>query len=144
MVANSNGGGSNIYECNGSYDGGSAPKVGGIDFIEDEDGDGGFNFNDSMNHQLDKGEELRALERQNISEVKLKLKKRKLTVGFHHGRLQVVPVSWKFPNMTIKQLIDNWFIGNEREKIPPFAVLHFNHVAHIKTAKSARSGKSKL
>ena len=46
--------------------------------------------------------------------------------------------------MTIKQLIDNWFIGNERENIPPFAVLQFNHVAHIKTAKSARSGKSKL
>ena len=50
---------------------------------------------------------VRALEIKKISEAKLKLKKRKPTVGFHHGRLQVVPVYWKFPNMTIKQLIDN-------------------------------------
>ena len=40
--------------------------------------------------------------------------------------------------MTIKQLIDNWFIENERDKIPPFAVLQFNHVVNIKTVKSAR------
>ena len=74
----------------------------------------------------------------------MKLKKSKLTVVFYHDCLQVVPVYWTFPNMNINQLIDNWFIGNEREKIPPFSVLKFNHVAHIKTAKSARSGKSKL
>ena len=43
--------------------------------------------------------------------------------------------------MTIKQFIDSWFIGNEKEKIPPFAVLQLNHVAHIKTVKSASSGK---
>ena len=67
-----------------------------------------------------------------------------MIVGFHHGRLQVVPVYWTYPNMIIKQLIVNWFIENEREKIPPFAVLQFNHVVHIETAKSARSGKSKL
>ena len=144
VVANSNGGGSDIYKPNGYYNGDSAPNVSGVAFIEYEDNDGGFKFNDITNRQLDRGEEVRALERKNISEAKLKLKKRKLTVGFHHGSLQVVPVYWKFPNMTIKHLIDNWFIGNEREKIPPFAVLKFNKVAHIKTAKSARSGKSKL
>ena len=72
------------------------------------------------------------------------MKKKKLAVGFHHGRLQVVPVYWTFPNMTINQLIDNWFIGNERENIPPLVILKFNHVAHIKTVKSERSGKSKL
>ena len=87
---------------------------------------------------------MRALESKKISEAKLKLKKRKLTVGFHHGCLQVVPVYWKFLNMTIKHFIDNWFIGNEREKIPPLVVLQFNHITHIKTAKSERSGKSKL
>ena len=144
VVANSNGGGGNIYERNGSYDGGSALNVGVVAFIEDEDKDGGLELNDSTNIQLERGEEVRALERKNISEANFKLKKRKPTVGFHHGCLQVVPVYWKFPNMTIKQSIDNWFIGNDREKIPPFAVLQFNHVAHIKTAKSARSRKSKL
>ena len=140
VVANSNGGGSDIYEHNGSYDGDSSPNVVGVDFIEDKDNDGGFDFNDSTNRQLDRGEEARVLERKKISKAKLKLNKRKLSVGFHHGRLHVVSVYWKFPNITIKQLIDNWFIVNEREKIQPFSVLQFNHVAHIKTAKSVRSG----
>ena len=114
MVTNSNGGGGDIYERNGSYDGDSAPNIGGVAFIEDKDDDGGFDFNDSTNRQLERGEEMRALERKKISEAELKLKKRKLTVGFHHGSLQVVPVYWTFSNMTIKQLIDNWFIENER------------------------------
>ena len=67
VVANSNGGGGDIYERNGSYDGDSAPNVGGVDFIENEDDDGGFDFNDSMNRQLVRGEEVRALEREKIS-----------------------------------------------------------------------------
>ena len=71
VVANSNGGGSDIYERNGSYDGDSARNVGGVAFIEDEDDDGGFDFNDSTNCQLDRGEEVRALERKKISEAKL-------------------------------------------------------------------------
>ena len=87
MAANSNGGGGDIYERNGYYDGDSAPNIGGESFIEDKDDDGGLDFNDSTNRQLDRGEEVRALEKENISEAKLKLKKRKLTVGFHHGRL---------------------------------------------------------
>ena len=70
VVANNNGGGSNIYERNGSYDGDSAPNVGGVAFIEDEDDDGGFDFKDSTNCQLDRGEEVRALERKKISEAR--------------------------------------------------------------------------
>ena len=76
VVANSNGGGSDIYERNSCYDGDSAPNVGGVAFIEDEGDNGGFDFNDSTNRQLDRGEEVRALERKKISEAKLKLKKR--------------------------------------------------------------------
>ena len=63
MVENSNGGGSDIYERNSSYDGDSAPNVGGVAFIEDKDDGGGFDFNDRTNRQLDRGEEVRALER---------------------------------------------------------------------------------
>ena len=64
MVANSYGGGSNIYELNGSCDGDSATNVGGVAFIEDKDDGGGFDFNDRTNRQLDRGEEVRALERE--------------------------------------------------------------------------------
>ena len=61
VVANSNGGGSDIYERNGSYDDDSSTKVGGVAFIGDEDDDDGFDFNDSTNRQLDRGEEVRML-----------------------------------------------------------------------------------
>ena len=44
VAENRNGGGSNIYKRSGSYDGDSAPNVGGVDFIEYEDDDGGFDF----------------------------------------------------------------------------------------------------
>ena len=64
MVENSNGCGGDIYERNGSYDGDIAPNFGGVAFIEDKDDDGGFDFNDSTNRQLDRGEEVRALERE--------------------------------------------------------------------------------
>ena len=87
VVANSNGGGGDIYERNGYYDGDSDPNFGGVAFIEDKDNDGEFDFNDSTKRQLDRGEEVRVLERNNISEAKLKLMKRKLTVELHHGRL---------------------------------------------------------
>ena len=62
VVENSNGGGSNFDERNGSYGGDSDPNVGGVDFIEEKDNDGGFDFSDSMNRQLDRGEEVRALD----------------------------------------------------------------------------------
>ena len=45
VVVNSNGGGGDIYKRNGYYDDDSAPNVGGVAFIEDEDDDGGFDFN---------------------------------------------------------------------------------------------------
>ena len=53
-VSNSNGGVGNIYKRNGSYDGDSDPNVGCVAFIEDEDDDDGFDFNDSTNFQLDR------------------------------------------------------------------------------------------
>ena len=55
VVVNINGGGSDIYERNDSYDGDSAPNVGGVAFIEDKANNGGFDFNDSKNRQLDRG-----------------------------------------------------------------------------------------
>ena len=34
--------------------------------------------------------------------------------------------------MTCKQLFENWFLGNRRDNIPPFALLRHHHVEHIK------------
>ena len=40
------------------------------------------------------------------------MNRRNITVGFHRGRLQVLPPTWKFPIMTCKKLIDNWYVGS--------------------------------
>ena len=56
-----------------------------------------------------------------------------LTMGFHHGCLQVLPPTCKFLRMTCKQLIGNWYVGNKREKIPPLELLSALHVEHLGT-----------
>ena len=55
-------------------------------------------------------------------------------MGYHNGKLQVLPVYSKFPKITAKQLVENWFVGNLENKIPPFALLQNNHVRHINGA----------
>ena len=87
-------------------------------------------------------EEIRRKER--IKSARKKLENRRLTMGYHNGRLQVLPVYWEFPKMTMKQLIDNWFVGNEKDKIPPLALLEDDHVKHIGTYKSKHAGRVKL
>ena len=68
--------------------------------------------------------------------------KRQLTMGYHHGKLQVLPPCWEFPKMNIKQLIDNWYVGNLREQIPALVLLTHHDVAHLGRSKS--TGKVKL
>ena len=40
--------------------------------------------------------------------------------------------------MNVKQLIKNWYVGNNREKVPPFILLDYKYVGQI------GSGKTKL
>ena len=43
------------------------------------------------------------------------LKKRKLTVGLHHGKLNPLPSTWKFSKvLTMINLINMWIIGNRK------------------------------
>ena len=65
-------------------------------------------------------------------------------MGFNHGRFQVISPTWKFLRMTCKQLIDNWYVGNQKEKIPRFELLSTLHVAHLGTPGNHNSGKVKL
>ena len=46
-----------------------------------------------------------------------KMKKRKFNIGFHHGRLNPLPVDSTFPKMTLEQMIHNYLLGNSTEKI---------------------------
>ena len=61
-----------------------------------------------------------------------------LTMGYHYGRLQLIPPMYDLPKMTVKKLIDNWFIGNKSEKIPLFMLFVLNNVEHLGTNKNSK------
>ena len=71
------------------------------------------------------------------------LSSRRLRMGYHHGCLQVLPPKWQFPKMTIKQLVDNWYIGNKKESIPPLKLLEPLHVQHLGTQANKNAGRVK-
>ena len=62
-------------------------------------------------------------------------------MGLHNGRLWVLPSYWFFPKTKIKQVVDNWFMVNAKDKIPQLNPTQNHHVAHIRTEKYARAGK---
>ena len=62
-----------------------------------------------------------------------KLKKQKLTVGFHHGKLNPLPSTWEFPKgITMINMMDMWPMVNRKENIPPLHYVNKPHVEHIK------------
>ena len=67
------------------------------------------------------------------------LNSRKLTVGVHHGRMNVLPQQWTFSSMTSLQLVQNWFIGDVRRNIPPLCNLDSKNVIHLKGGNRTRN-----
>ena len=59
------------------------------------------------------------------------MKRRRLYVGFHNGGLQVLPPLWDFAEMNAKQLIDNWYVGDNKSGVQPFYYLTAKHVEHL-------------
>ena len=63
-----------------------------------------------------------------------KLKKQKLTVGLHHGKLNPLPGKFKFPKgITVINLINVWLMGNRNENISPLQYLTKTNVENKKT-----------
>ena len=60
------------------------------------------------------------------------MKKRKLKVGFHHGKLTILPVNFSFPRMTMNQLVLNWLVGNVEKNQPPYCALSAKDFGHDK------------
>ena len=50
------------------------------------------------------------------------MKRRRLSVGFHNGKLQVLTPLWDFPKIAAKQLIDNWYVGNKKSGVHHFII----------------------
>ena len=72
------------------------------------------------------------------------LSSRRLRMGYHHGRLQVLPPTWTFPKMNVQQLVSNWYVGNKKEAIPPLKLLEPLHVQHISTPANRNAGRVKI
>ena len=72
------------------------------------------------------------------------LSSRRLRMGYHHGRLQVISPTWTFPKMSVKQLVDNWYVGNKKESVPPLKLLDPLHVQYIGTGVSKNAGQARL
>ena len=66
------------------------------------------------------------------------VKRRKLKVGYHHGKLNPLPKNWKFSSMTSLMLIQNWFIGDLNRNIPPLCILDSKNVAYFTKGNNVR------
>ena len=49
-------------------------------------------------------------ERRIRKETQKQMKRRKLTVGYHHGKLNPLPPNWKYPKVNLVQLIHMWLL----------------------------------
>ena len=68
------------------------------------------------------------------------VKKRKLKVGYHHGKLNPLTSTFQFAPMTSLQLIQNWFIGDLNRNIPPLYSLDSKHVEFMVNGKGGKRG----
>ena len=60
------------------------------------------------------------------------LSSRTLKVGYHHGRFNPLPASWRYPKgLTIIQLMNLWLIGSKTEHVPPLRKLSHDLIKHF-------------
>ena len=60
------------------------------------------------------------------------MKKRKMTVGFHHGVLSTLPSTLKaYPEMNLESLINMWLMGSASEGITALGFLNSSMVRHF-------------
>lgn len=64
-------------------------------------------------------------------------KKRKYTVGFHHGKFNILPANYVFPTYTCYEMVISWLVGDGT--IPPLWTLSPADVSHLKYGRSTLS-----
>ena len=66
-------------------------------------------------------------------ETERKLKKQKLMIVLHHGKLNSLPRTCTLPKrIYMINLIDMWLRGSKKYNVPPFRYLVKTNVSHIK------------
>ena len=102
------------------------------EWFDDADGAEGAPPNES-------GERRLQLKRKEVVTSAQLVKKRRYTVGHHHGRLNVLPRNFKFTSLTPFMLVECWLLGSERHNIPPLARLDSKSVYHLPGGNKTRS-----
>jgi hypothetical protein len=59
------------------------------------------------------------------------MKRRKLTVGYHYGRLSPLPLNWKSPKMNFVQMIHMWLMGSLADDVAALRYLDSLQVGHF-------------
>ena len=58
-------------------------------------------------------------------------KKRKFTVGYHHGKINVLTYNNQLPPMTLSHLIVNWLLVSGSDNVLPLWTLGSKEIKHI-------------
>ena len=117
-------------------------RVAALTMICEDDEDEEFDTGNNVDFGDDGADAVETATTRGISEAKRLAKKRKhanamkavgkrkLKMGSHHGILTPLPEDWEFPAMTWTQLVDNWFLGNERDNLPPIVDMDSKMLKH--------------
>ena len=70
-------------------------------------------------------------ERRICKETQQQMRRRKLTVGYHHGKLNPLPPRWNYPKMNIVQLIHMWLMGSLADGVAALRYLDSLQVGHF-------------
>jgi hypothetical protein len=66
-----------------------------------------------------------------VEETRRQLKRRKLTMGFHHGKVHVLPTLWNYPKMNLVQLIHLYQMGLSSEGIAALCLCKSSDMNHF-------------
>lgn len=96
--------------------------------IEDEDDDIDITFEEATGNIHQVNEAIQAAS----DTAKRQMKKRKMSVGFHHGRLTTLPRTMKdYPEMNLQQLMSMWLMGSPAEGITALRQLNSKMVGYF-------------
>ncbi len=78
------------------------------------------------------------------AKTKEQLGKRTMTIGYHHGHLNPLPASWRYPEkMNMVQMITLYQMGSPSDGVPPLMVLAAPQVKHFDKEGAALSENEK-
>lgn len=109
-----------------------------VDVASDDDNDGAA-LNESTDELTDKQKQEARKRKKSIRSADA-MKKRKLSVGFHHNKLNALPPDFVFPSMVVPQFISCYLVGDVEKNIPPLGTLSSADVMHFKSKKGKSIG----